>query len=106
MIKITNRIISFTLSLIIMLSSGLFFTVKAAENISNWTVSYTNADGEVTIDKTVFHSGNASIKIVNNTPKTSDKFIQIATAVPLVEGRKYYVGAWAKPQTLQLFILV
>lgn len=73
-------------------------TVSAADDLCGWTAKYQDAQGTVSIDKTEAYSGKSSLKLVNYTPKTSNRFIYVTYDVDVEAGKQYYVGAKIKSE--------
>lgn len=96
MVKIIKQLVSAVIASTLILT--LFVAPEAlAEEISGWTVSYNGgAKGGVEVDTRSSYSGNSSMKIVNESPKTSNVYISVSTDVALEEGRIYYIQAKAK----------
>ncbi len=95
MIKIVKRILSSFLTLSIA-SSMLASPAVFADDLSVWEVSYVAASGSVTSDSDIYYSGGNSVKIVNNTPRSSNKYIMLKTQVQTVKGKKYKIKGYFK----------
>ena len=77
------------------LVSALFFSIcpviseAAEEKVGDWVVNYYNAEGSVVIDTKTAYEGESSLKIVNVTPRTSNRFIYISIPVDVKAGKEY-----------------
>ena len=86
------------------LVSALFFSIcpviseAAEEKVGDWVVNYYNAEGSVVIDTKTAYEGESSLKIVNVTPRTSNRFIYISIPVDVKAGKEYYIGSMVKSQ--------
>ena len=67
--------------------------VNDTTSIPGWTMEVSNIDGGGYIDSSEKASGNNSMKLYNNTVKSSDTtFLRISYAISVKEGRKYCYG--------------
>lgn len=101
--RYSARVAAVLLSVLLILGSGIntspaFAASAPIANIPSWPTSYNNngVDGEVYIDKTVFSAGQASLKIVNRTPKASNVFLAIRQHVPVKPNTTYQVSLKVK----------
>ncbi len=102
MIKIFKKSVALTIVFIILMQCCSVLAAGNSLSFSGWTVEFYNCSGDAYIDKETYHSGGGALKLINYTPKTSNRYINMRTTVDLVEGRKYYVGAWIKAQDATL----
>ncbi|OKP99166.1 S-layer homology domain-containing protein [Paenibacillus sp. P46E] len=97
------RVAAVLFSVLLILGSGInippaFAASAPIANIPGWPTSYNNngVDGEVYIDQTAFSAGQASLKLVNRTPKASNVFLAIRQHVPVKPNTTYQVSLKVK----------
>lgn len=95
MIKIVKRMLSVIMSAAILSSCFSVANVSAAE-IDYWEISYRDATGSVTTDNEIYYSGGSSLKIVNDTPRSSNKYIMLTSKVIVEKGKKYRIKGMFK----------
>lgn len=98
MVKSVNnlkRVMALALS-IILITISANLVVYADAGLTGWKIQLKNVDGTVETDKDESYSGNASMKVVNNTPIASEKYILISTDINVVAGKTYHFGAKVK----------
>ncbi len=98
MIKVFKRLIALAIAIAIPLQCCVAYAAGGTLTFPGWTVEFYNCSGDAYIDNEVYHTGGGALKLINYTPRTSNRYINMRTTVDLVEGRKYYVGAWIKAQ--------
>ncbi len=96
MIKVLKRLIASAIALTVSMQCCVALAAGSTYSFSGWTVEFYNNTGEAYIDNETYHSGGGALKLINYTPKTSNRYINMRTTVDLVEGRQYNVGAWIK----------
>lgn len=96
MIKVFRRLIALFIILTVSMQYYVVLAAGSTFSFSGWTVEFYNNTGEAYIDNETYHGGGGALKLVNYTPKTSNRYINMRTTVNLVEGRQYNVGAWIK----------
>lgn len=94
-----------TRMLSIALTVGCLLTVFPAINVSadtntvppGWSFGMSaNTIGGVTIDTTEKYSGEASMKLYNNTKRTKEEYVRISYEIPVEAGHSYRYGFMAK----------
>ncbi len=98
MIKVFKRLIALVIAFAIPMQCCVAYAAGSTLTFPGWTVEFYNCSGDAYIDNEVYHSGGGALKLINYTPRTSNRYINMRTTLDLVEGRKYYVGAWIKAQ--------
>ncbi|MGN0178147.1 MAG: carbohydrate binding domain-containing protein, partial [Monoglobaceae bacterium] len=93
--------------LVIMTIASVIVMPAYADSFSGWTFFRSNnSDGSWKMDSTVFNSGTASMKIVNNSPITANVFVRAITKVNMVKGRKYDISLYVKSNKAQNFVFM
>jgi len=91
------------ISLLLLISGAITAHADLAESHSftGWT-NYTDGDADVTItaDQSTEHSGAASIKINNATPRAGNVYGGVVQTVPVTAGTTYEFSAWVKGDSL------
>ncbi len=95
--KALKKLMSASLSAT-MAIAGMTFPASAAD-IDGWTVRINGGcKANAEVDTKVSKSGNASMKVVNDSPVTSNVYGQIVTKVPMTAGKKYNISAQVKSE--------
>ncbi|MGW6278622.1 carbohydrate binding domain-containing protein [Kribbella sp. NPDC055071] len=69
--------------------------------LAGWTPDVYQADATVELDKTVGHSGRASVKVVNRTPIAANHYATISQALTVRPSTTYVFSAWVKGENVQ-----
>ncbi|GAA5193381.1 hypothetical protein GCM10023322_55270 [Rugosimonospora acidiphila] len=69
--------------------------------LAGWTTDVYQADASVTLDKTVAHSGHASVKIVNRSAKQDNYYATISQDITVQPNTTYTFSAWVKGQDVR-----
>ena len=94
------RILALTIVLTTVLTAFPIYSVSAATDtttVPGWSCEVSNAEGGVVIDNDVKYSGDASMKLWNNTPKNSS-YVRISYPITVEPGHSYRYGFMAKVQ--------
>lgn len=94
------RILALTIVLTTVLTAFPIYSVSAAtdtKTVPGWSCEVSNAEGGVAIDNDVKYSGEASMKLWNNTPKNSS-YVRISYPITVEPGHSYRYGFMAKVQ--------
>ena len=76
--------------------------VKDTTSIPGWTMEVSNIDGGGYIDSSEKASGNNSMKLYNNTVKSSDTtFLRISYPISVKSGKKYCYGFKVKAKNAE-----
>ena len=95
MTKILKKLLAAVITISMVISTAVI--PVNAEDIAGWTSHFSGgAVGSVTIDNNVFYNGNASLKLVNNSPKSANVYMRAITKVSLEKGKEYTISARVK----------
>ncbi|MBR5152760.1 MAG: beta-galactosidase [Clostridia bacterium] len=81
--------------LIPVVPTGFVYAATDTTTVPGWSCEM-NADGGVSVDTTEKFSGNASMKLYNNTVRTSGEYIRISYPIAVQPGHSYRYGFMAK----------
>ncbi len=80
-----------------MLVPMMNFTVSAADTLEGWKASFVgNADGEIKVDKEIYHSGDGSMKLVNRSETAPNVYVSASADVEVEAGKTYEIGGYFK----------
>ncbi len=104
--KIFKKIVAVLATALFLLESIPAFSavrnVKDTESIPGWTMEISNIDGGGYIDSSEKASGKSSMKLYNNTVKTSDTtFLRISYPISVKQGKKYCYGFKVKAKNAE-----
>lgn len=77
--------------------------------LAGWSPQVYQADASVTLDPSTAHTGTASVKIVNSSPKQDNYYATVAQSLTVQPATTYTFTAWVKgqnvsPQALQFTV--
>lgn len=77
--------------------------VADAEALDGWSVQYVgDANATVGVDDTEAYRGKASLKVVNNSGRVGNVYVQVSTTVEMEAGKPYVVSLKAKSKATTL----
>lgn len=89
-------VVSFAVVLPVFPVSAEVRSAKDDSTVPGWSCEISNVDGGVEIDTTEKFSGEASMKLYNNTPRTNGEYIRISYPIAVQPGHTYKYGFMAK----------
>ena len=104
--KVISKISALFILLTILFESiptfGAVRNVKDTTSVPGWTMEISNIDGGGYIDSSEKASGKNSLKLYNNTVKTSDTtFLRISYPISVKKGKKYCYGFKVKAKNAE-----
>lgn len=91
-----KKIITALLSVIILSTYLSGFSVVSAQDLDGWAFDFHGCTASAVVDKECSYSGNASMKIVNETPAAPNVYVLGIYNVDVEAGKSYTVGAKVK----------
>lgn len=89
---------TYAIILVLAMAFSYVVPVKADEKISGISYNKRGTDSTLTIDTENAHSGKSSLKITNNSPEKSGRYLEITVPFAMEKGATYEYGFYAKAQ--------
>ena len=72
------------------------FAQEREGSVGSWNWSLGSAEGTVTLDNTVAHTGQNSLKIVSTSPRAANRYIFIYQTIKVEKDTVYEYGCYQK----------